>query len=498
VPRDRIHVIPAGVDAEGEFDLRRVEPVPGLEEDALHVLYPGRLVAHEDPLLMVDVVERAAAELPQLRVHVVGDGPLEGPVRAAVEQRGLAPHVLLHPPTPTLAPWYAACDAVLMTSELDDVPVVICEAMAMALPIVAPALPGSAELLRGEGGTLVEPRDDAERYARALVELAADGARRRAIGARSRARALGELSVRTMARAHERLYDSLTGAGAERPAPAVAPQARLPAPAPAFLPPRRRTGTPLVSVIVPCFNDGRHLPECLGAIRAQTWPELEVIVVDDASTDARTAEVLAQLETAGDVRVLRMAHNGGPSRARNAGLDEADGGYLLAVEADNLLLPDAVERMLEQLRTAGPDVGYVYPSLQYFGNRRDLFEAPGFNLHELLWSNSCDTGSLFDATPFREGLRFAEDIVPGHEDWDLVLQLAARGIRGEPARRPTLLYRKSGFTRSDIVAYRNETFAETIRARHPELFGSPAGRAGWYTGPAASIKARWSDRKSVV
>ena len=332
------------------------------------------------------------------------------------------------------------------------------------------------------------------------MELAGDPERRQAIGARSRARTLSELSLRTMAAAHEQLYDDLLADRESRPHPTVGTAAFTPAPETARLAPPPPDAHPLVTTITPCFNHGRYLPECLAAIRAQTHQPLELIVIDDASTDPDTIRVLDELERSDDVLVVRQPANQGPSAARNAGLARATGRYILPVDADNLLLPDAVERMLAQLREAGEGVGFVYPSQQYFGTRRDYHPAPEFDLSRLLEGNFCDTGSLFDAELFHAGVRFAEDIKLGHEDWDLALQLAARGVRGVPAHGPTVLQRKAGFTRSDAVEYRNELFADGIPERFPELFGARDhyGRYGWHAGPAATIKARWSPGVSII
>ncbi len=495
VPRAKIHVIRTGVDAEEEFSPATATPVAGLEPGLTHVLYPGRLVEQKDPLLMVEVLAQAVARRDDLRLHVVGDGALEDEVRRAVRARGLGRHVSLHPATTELAGWYAACDALLMTSVFEGVPYVAYEAMAMGLPVVAPALPGNVELLRAGGGVLVDPRDDAAAYAEALAGLAADPDRRRAMGATGRERALGELSVREMGAAHGRLYDALLADREPAPAPA-APAA----PEPVRFE-RSRRDAPTVSIVTPCFNHGRYLPECLAAIRAQTWQDLEVIVVDDASTDPDTLRVLDELEAEGDVRVVRLAENGGPSRARNAALDLVTGRYVLPVDADNLLLPGAVEQLVEQLRAAPDRVGFVYPSFHYFGNRRYRFDAPAYNAYDQLLYNVCDTASLFDAQVFAQGVRFAEDIRLGHEDWDLMLQLAARGIEGEPSRLPVMYYRKTGFTRSDLVDHASAEFSTEVRTRHPELYGprgDEPGKWGWHAGPAADLKARWAPGLSIV
>ena len=144
-------------------------------------------------------------------------------------------------------------------------------------------------------------------------------------GAEHRRRASEELSVRAMADAHGALYDQLL---AGRPQQRREPWARS---EPLRLPQRPRGGTPLVSVVIPCFNHGRYLRECLDHVRAQTWPEVEIVVVDDASTEPDTLAILDEIERSGDVRLIRQDANGGPSRARNAGIAASNGRYVLPV-----------------------------------------------------------------------------------------------------------------------------------------------------------------------
>lgn len=498
VPSSKIHVIPTGVDAEGEYCPSRAARREDLDPSSIHVLYAGRLVEQKDPGLMIDVAAECVHDDGRLHFQVVGDGPLEAELRRSVDARRLTDNVHFHPPTTQLASWYASCDILLMTSVFEGVPYVAYEAMAMGLPVVAPALPGMVELSAGNGDFLVEPRHDVEGYVRAVHALANSRDLRIETGSRSRKRALGDLSVRAMARSHEKMYDELLAARSAVPEPRPRNSKVDQSASVRLYRPRR--GTPLVSVIVPCFNHGRYLRECIDSIRRQTYGHTEIIVVDDASTDGHTLGEIDALERAADIQVIRMPENAGPGTARNAALDRLQGSFVLPVDADNLLLPDAIERLLGQLREAGPVVGFVYPNLQYFGNRRDYFECPDYNLVSLLEGNFCDTCSLFDNELFRAGIRFADDIRLGHEDWDLALRMAAIGVQGVPANGPTLLYRKSGFTRSDAVEYGSEAFAETVRGRHPELFGTDADLGVWgrHSGPAVAIKSRWSPGLSVV
>jgi glycosyltransferase involved in cell wall biosynthesis len=460
VPADKIEVVYIGVDGEAEFSPDAVEPEP-LDKAQLQILFPARVVQQKDPLLMVDVARGLRDRGVDFQVHVLGEGDLEDAVREAIAKDKLEERVILHPPTSLPQRWYAAADAVLLTSEFEGVPAVVFEAMAMGVPIVASALPGNVELL-GEGyGGLIEPRDVAANYVDALAKLAADSEYRAADGRRLRERALAEFTLRQMAAGHEKLYDEVAAA---RPTETAAPE---PAPAPLRFVDRALFEQPLVSVIVPHYNQARVLGDCIDSIRAQTYPNVELIVVDDCSTETDTAPQLDELEADAGTTVIRLDRNGGPSRARNRALDICKGRYVLPVDADNLLFPDAIERLVEQLVTAGEDIGFIYPQLQFFGNRQERYEPPEYNLYTLLHGNYCDTCSLIDRQVFDAGLRYREEIVLGHEDWEFVLRLAAHGVRGEAAKMPTVRYRKWGFNRSDAVDYAPTPFDETLAAISP-------------------------------
>ena len=494
IRRDHIEVIPTGVDVDGEFAPRHV--VPRDLGPGPHVLYVGRLTAQKDPLLMVEVAAKVAQCRPDVRFHVVGDGDLEGNVRAAVSRTGLDETVNFHPPTTDLAPWYAASDLLLMTSAFEGVPYVLYEAMAMGLASVVPHLPGNAELLDSECGILVAPRDQADAYAMALLSLLNGNGTARKLGLAARDRVRRALSVEQMAMRHAELYERLLNA---QP-PHSRPLMPTPLPPPCRLPTRPCHGHPLVTVVVPCFNHGRFLPRTLASIREQTYPELDVIVVDDASIDPDTIRLLDELQGDPEITVIRQTTNAGPSAARNAGIAVAAGRYILPVDADNVLLPNAIASLVTQLQSAGERVGYIYPNLQFFGNRHEYFEAPDFDLQTLRAGNYCDTCSLIDRSVFDAGISFPEDITFGHEDWDFFLTLGTHGIHGQPANRPTLLYRKTGFTRSDSVEYHTRPFADGLRPRHPALY--PTQAAGVSSAAAhrqeASLKAVWQPSISLL
>ncbi|MGI8856896.1 MAG: glycosyltransferase family 2 protein [Thermomicrobiales bacterium] len=252
--------------------------------------------------------------------------------------------------------------------------------------------------------------------------------------------------------------------------------------------PKSHQSPPLISVIVPCYNHGVYLYECLNSITGQTYHPLEIIVVDDGSEDPYTREVLEVLGRDKRLTVIRQP-NRGPSVARNRAISLATGRYILPVDADNYLAPDAIESLYEVLRTAPDDVKFVYQNQQFFGNRTDYAIQPSYNLYSLLQDNYCDTCALIDRSVFDEGIHFREEIGLGHEDWDFFLQLAGRGYVGRPCPTRSLFYRKQGFTRSDSVTFNFGRFQERMRELHPDLYRSDR---------LLAIKRRWSPALSVV
>ncbi|WP_193608111.1 glycosyltransferase [Nocardioides lijunqiniae] len=119
------------------------------------------------------------------------------------------------------------------------------------------------------------------------------------------------------------------------------------------------TSRPRVSVVVPCYNYGRFLPEAVASALDQDHVDVDVLVVDDASTDDSLA--VAHRIAAADDRVEVLAHetNQGHIRTYNEGLGKVSGDYLVLLSADDLLAPNALPRATA-LMEAHPEVGLVY------------------------------------------------------------------------------------------------------------------------------------------
>jgi glycosyltransferase involved in cell wall biosynthesis len=122
---------------------------------------------------------------------------------------------------------------------------------------------------------------------------------------------------------------------------------------------------PLVSVVIPTYNRLHTLPATLASVWAQTYAPLEVIVVDDGSTDGTQAYLARQTDPR--LRVI-MQENGGPALARNAGIAAAQGDYVRFVDSDDLLYPTAIARAVACFQAGAPTLGVVHTRLRFIAH----------------------------------------------------------------------------------------------------------------------------------
>lgn len=133
---------------------------------------------------------------------------------------------------------------------------------------------------------------------------------------------------------------------------------------------------PLVTALINTYNYGRYLPFAINSVLAQTYPNIEILVVDDGSTD-HTPEVLRQYGDA--IRIIRT-HNGGQGHTFNIGIPASKGDLLMLLDADDTWLPTKVERMVEEARKR-PGAAMLYHRFQNIDNQgREIAQPQPFTL----------------------------------------------------------------------------------------------------------------------
>jgi glycosyltransferase involved in cell wall biosynthesis len=180
-----------------------------------------------------------------------------------------------------------------------------------------------------------------------------------------------------------------------------------------------------VSIIIPCFNHGEFLSEAVASVTEIKRNDVELIVVDDGSSDDRTRTEMRTLEDRGIV-VIRQ-DNQGLAAARNAGVFIAKGKYILPLDADNRVRPAYVDRGL-QILDANPKVGVVYGDAQYFGCRSGRWHVGAFKPEWLLKSNYIDACAVYRREIWEQNGGYDSTMpVLGEEDWDFWLSTFEHG-----------------------------------------------------------------------
>ena len=257
----------------------------------------------------------------------------------------------------------------------------------------------------------------------------------------------------------------------------------------------------LVSVIVPSYNASRHICETLESVLAQTYRNLEVIVIDDGSKD-HTPDIVANYARRDSRIRLVNQPNAGVGAARNRGIAEASGVFIAPLDADDVWYTQKLEKQVASLQRNGEEWGFAYCWSKSFNERgeacllssshlgsRPLAHWPirGKVFHALIYKNIVGNASvpLFRTSAVREVggylTRAEQGGVQGCEDWDFILRVAAKHLVDEV---PDYLvgYRQISSTMSSNVLAMAESYEfmmSELRRNCPQI---PKKLLGWSAG----------------
>jgi glycosyltransferase involved in cell wall biosynthesis len=422
-------------------------PIPLRENPAAYngnapiseVVFFGRL----EPRKGLDIFLEACRELPQeLKIGFVGkDTTLPDSQRATALIRSSLPGraVVLHTDLnqeQALRYLGQGGRLAVMPSRIDNYPFTVLECASQGLPFLASGVGGIPERIEDaelRQRLLFAPTPaDLERCLHAY--LAAPAEQRREWSERVLPPEAAEASNRRLVEQ----YDSCLAA-VRRTARSCGP-ARFSEP---------RLNGPLVSVVVPHYNLSDYLPEALASLVGQTYSPLEILVVDDGSTCPRALDILEQLRRRyPQVRFLNREH-AGCGAARNAGLAEAAGTYVLLFDADNVAMPHMTAALVEGLERR-PEVSALTCELLAFRRSRDIGE------HKFVYRNPFpggphlmasfenvygDTTALLRVCDLRAVGGYETDPSTPWEDWLTYVKLVHAGYRVEVLPEPLFYYR---------------------------------------------------------
>jgi glycosyltransferase involved in cell wall biosynthesis len=233
---------------------------------------------------------------------------------------------------------------------------------------------------------------------------------------------------------------------------------------------------PLVTIIVICHNYGRFLAEAIESALAQTYPNCEVLVIDDGSTDD-SLDVASRYR--GSVRILTHP-NMGLERTCNRAVAEARGEYFAFLSADDVFESTYVEELLGALRRS-PDASFAYCRARMFGSRTGLMRCFPYSAYILVKRLNYINGCALTARDDYLAVGGYDEALAEYalEDWDFWLRMLEHGKRGTYVRAPLLRWRRHGAgSRNVEEATSLERSVQVIRARHRDLLQRMADARG--------------------
>jgi len=215
---------------------------------------------------------------------------------------------------------------------------------------------------------------------------------------------------------------------------------------------------PLISVIIPTYNDAFWIEEAIASIQNQTYTNTEIIVVNDGSTDAQTLTILQQLTDKG-IQVLHKT-NGRMSAARNYGIQAAKGTIIACLDCDDYFHPSFFEKALDILSTQS-HIGVVTSYIQLFGRYKKTARPRGGNRFNFLFNSECPACSIFRKVAWEKAGGFDETMVLGYEDWEFFIRVTKLDWEVAVIPEKLLYYRQT--TKSTLANHTEPNREKIVR-----------------------------------
>jgi hypothetical protein len=197
---------------------------------------------------------------------------------------------------------------------------------------------------------------------------------------------------------------------------------------------------PLISIVIPCYNDAQYIEQSVLSALNQTYPNIEVIIVDDGSNIV-TKAVLKKIEP--KVSKLITQENQGQSKARNVGIREAKGEYIITLDSDDYFEPTFCEKAIEIiLKNKEIKLVTCQANLFFEDGSSYVFIPKGGSIANFLYINDALGTSMFKKEDWFSCGCYDENMRLGYEDWEFFIRLLKTGGKVDVIQEPLYNYRK--------------------------------------------------------
>jgi glycosyltransferase involved in cell wall biosynthesis len=229
----------------------------------------------------------------------------------------------------------------------------------------------------------------------------------------------------------------------------------------------------LVSIIIPCYNQGNYLLDAVNSVKKQAYTNWEIIIVDDGSTDKNTIKLLDKINDQ-KIKVLHTK-NQGLAMARNNGIEGSKGGFLLPLDADDMIDEEYLKKAL-RIFTTHKEIDILYPKVKIFGDySSEISFSAKISIPEELISNNLSYCSIFRRRVYQKikdkrGFGYNPKMEFGYEDWEFWICALEQDFTFSLLDYFLFYYRKHGVSMLEKAHTKHLELYSRIIDEHKEIY----------------------------
>ena len=223
-----------------------------------------------------------------------------------------------------------------------------------------------------------------------------------------------------------------------------------------------------IAIIIPCYNDGAYLTSAVESVfQYKGALQLEVLVVNDGSTDEQTIKVINELKDNYPLTIINQ-NNKRMAAARNEGVKASTAPFFIPLDADDLLNVEVIEKAFELMNTTSK-IGVVYGNCEYIGEKSGV-DNKQFNVYAQLYVNTINITTLIKKQVWEQCGGFDENMKDGYEDWEFWINVIKHNWEFKKVDMVAFYYRiKKQSTNVDAIK-KHEQLLTYIQHKHIDLF----------------------------
>jgi glycosyltransferase involved in cell wall biosynthesis len=226
---------------------------------------------------------------------------------------------------------------------------------------------------------------------------------------------------------------------------------------------------PLVSVVIPCYNDGDYIEDAIQSIKDQSYSNTEIIVIDDGS-NIPTKKILKELIH--KIDTLISQENQGVVKARNTGIRTSKGEYILTLDADDFFDSSFIDKAVKILEEQ-PAIGMVTCTVEIINkNGKSIFQTPsGAGKNKVINYNNAYGCLMYRKRCWQEVGGYDENMALGYEDWEFNIAVSKAGWKVHVIQEKLFNYRNKLNSRNKTITINNNIeLSKYVYKKHKDLY----------------------------